>query len=297
MIEPKKILLLGDSNFRGEWAVADKSVNWNPYWGDRIKSINKYIHNPKKMYQVAHPGLEHWLSEQGHLVINGSFAGGSNFCALKVLTENLFMTNTTWNTLFSVPDVVVICLTEPLRELYRYFPNLPDSQGYWDNIIMPLCEKAETPEELNAFLLKTFFDILQEIYNVTKVPIILVEGWGKDLGLLKNYTFCKHIHKKWLEGIIKIKPPMICTMQTYEATVKFFGDKLKTNKRDRLLKHYERFHSKLGKTRIFPDGGHPSYEHHRALSKKLLPIINKIPKKELPVIDYKEYNSKFRPVL
>lgn len=297
MIEPKKILLLGDSNIRGEWAIANKGIEWSPYWGDSVKDINKYVINPKGTYQVAHPGLEHFLSEEGHLVLNAGFAGGSNFCSLKLLTEHLFMTNTTWSTLFSVPDVVVICLTEPLRELYRFFPNLPDSKGYWDNIIMPLCEKAETPEELNDFLLKTFFDILQEIYNITKVPIILVEGWGNDLGLLKNYTFCKYIHKKWIEDIINIKPPMICTLQTYQATVKYFGGKLKVQKRDRLLKHYERFHIKLKKLKLFPDGVHPSYQHHKALSKKLLPIINKLPKKELPVIDYKEYNSKFRPVI
>lgn len=297
MIEPKKILLLGDSNFCGEWFKPREVFAYNCYWKNSHKELNKYNISTKKGYQVSHPGLQHFLSLDGHLVLNSAHGGGSNFSGLKVLFENLFLGGGTWNTVFSVPDIIIICLTEPLRDLYRFIPNLPDDHGFWNDFLLPIIEKSNTPEKLNTNFTRAYFDILQKIYDVTSIPIILVEGWGKSLNMLPKYTFCHHLEEKWIDNIIGIKPPFITTIQTYEAVIKHFGKRLNSGRRDRILKHYERFHEKLIGKQIFPDGGHPSYEHHRKLAEKLKPIINKVPKYKLPEIDYKEYNRVFRPLI
>ena len=297
MIEPKKILLLGDSNFCGEWFHPAEGLVYNCYWKNNYKELNKFNILPKRGYQVTHPGLQHFLSLDGHFVLNSSHGGGSNFSSLKVLFENLFLGGGTWNSSFSVPDMVIICLTEPLRDLYRLIPELPDDLGFWNDYLLPIIKKSNTPEKLNTNLTRAYFDTLQKIYDVTSIPIILVEGWGKSLNMLTKYTFCHHLEEKWIEGIIGIKPPYITTIQTYEAVIEHFGKRLNTGRRDRILKHYERFHKKLISKQVFPDGGHPSYEHHRGLAEKLKPIINKIPKYKLPEIDYKEYNRVFRPMI
>ena len=297
MIEPKKILLLGDSNFCGEWIQVPDSYQYNCYWGDKVKSINKLNTLPKKGYQVSHPGLQHYLSLDGHLVVNSAHGGGSNFSNLKVLFENFFMGGGTWATSFTAPDMVIICLTEPLRDLYRLIPYLPDDLGFWDDYLLPIINKSDTPEKLNTNFTRMYFDILQKIYDITNIPIILVEGWGKSLNMLSKYTFCYHLEEKWIDGIIGMKSLYITTIQTYEAVVEHFGKRLNPGRRDRILKHYERFHEKLSKKNIFPDGGHPSHEHHRDLAKKLKPVIDSIPKFILPEINYIEYNKAFRSLI
>lgn len=298
MIEPKKILLLGDSNFCGEWF--DPSINgitsYNCYWGKHTEILDDYNVHPKINYQVSHPGLQHYLEQKGHMVLNGSFGGASNFASLKVIFENFFLGKTTWNLYFTHPDVIIICLTEPLRELYRFLPDLPDDKGFFSKHLKPVIENSKTPEQLDSFLLKVFLDALQDIYDILKIPIILVEGWGRTNNLIRHYTFCYHLEEKWIEGITKLKHPIITTWATYEAVVAHFGKSLNVGRRDRILKNYERFHDRLQKKMIFPDGGHPSYEEHEKLSKKLLPIINKVPKYTLPKIDYKEYKKVFRPI-
>lgn len=299
MIQPKKILLLGDSNFRGEWRDDQGKPQWNAFWGDKVKHLDKYNTKPKKDYYVAHPGIEHFMGLDGHMVLNCSAGGASNFRSLRILYNNFFTGTGTWDFTFTAPDVIIICLTEPLRELYRFIPNLPydDPLGVFSNIITDITKNSKTPEILNTNLMKKYLEILQHIYDVIKIPIILVEGWGRTYSLLKKYDFCHHLEERWIENIIGIKPPLITTMQTYEAVVDHFGKSLDVGRRNKLLQHYERFHKALVQKRIFHDHGHPTRDHHRELWKKLRPIVNKIPKYKLPEIDYKAYKKYYNDII
>ena len=152
-------------------------------------------------------------------------------------------------------------------------------------------------EKLNSLLIKAYLDALQDIYTVTKIPIIIVEGWGRTNNLLRHYDFCYHLEEKWIESITGLKHPIITTIQTYEAVIDHFGKSLEIGRRDRLLKNYERFHERLKATNVFPDGGHPSYKHHKELFDKLEPVIDSIPKYKLPEINYEEHKKYYRHIL
>jgi len=288
----KSIVLLGDSNFCGEWNSFPEK--YNAYWGDTRKIELKYKSQFKQHYGSTHPGFQHFLRLQGHSVINSAVGGGSNLSGLKIMFENLFLGGQTWNSVFAVPDMFIIVLTEPLRDLYRFMPDLPSDQEFWTDKVKPLFDNSTTAEELNEKLLKLFFDILQDIYDFAKVPIVLVEGWGKDLGILKNYTFCSHIEKNWIGRELGTNIPMICTMQTYDATINLFKNKISKTQRNNHISQYEKLMEILRKSNKFPDNGHPNYEIHQALADKLKPVIDSIPNYKLPEINYEIYKNKLR---
>jgi len=283
----KRIVLLGDSNFCGEWFT--NINNYNAYWGDITEIKLKYNKQFKHDYSITHPGLEHFLRIQGHNVVNGATGGGSNLDSALKLFQNLFLTDPFFNSRFTIPDLFIIILTEPLRELYYLSPYSSEDNESWSHFIRPLIDKSATTEELNKNLLKLYFDTLQDIYDLTKIPIILVEGWGKDLGILDQYTFFTHIEKNWLGKELGVEIPMICGMRTYDATAKVFNTESFQLEKSRYIEEVEELMDKLVESEKFPDNGHPNYKVHQALADKLAPVIDSIPDYRLPEINYKEY--------
>jgi hypothetical protein len=264
----RNITLLGDSNFVGEWNRLPKADEYKiPQYGPGVAELTKYLgkFNLPYNYGVSHPGISYFLEKRGYRVSNLALGGDSNLLQLVALFESLGMSPQPRSSRTPFPDVIVWCITEPFRDLYEY--NGPEYCMKFQQYIKNTINLTEQVDIVNREILKISFDFAEAIHKLTKIPFLIVEGQSTTLELDNQYTFIKGKISKWIPGILGLKkPPIACTLRTYETIEKYLGK----NKSETILDSYSDFLNRINEKKVdFPDGGHPSAQQHRLLSDKL----------------------------
>ncbi len=283
----KKILIIGDSNGLGEWGqvtpgpgVANNNNNtiFRPYNQD------KYLEGKHpKPFQLVYPGFGYFLDLKGYATCNHSFGGAGNFEAIFKAEEALGLAPPFTSPTFYTPDLIIWMLTEPCRNYTlesKYICQNSGQAGLWDldkhyyKLYQPnIVDKVPTIAELNRVLMKTAFDGAQEIYDVLKIPFILIEGWGETYGLENDYTFIKHIHKGWLQKILGRQIPLLTSWNSINNIKQSRHELADSEEFKTEIRKYEEVVDYMRQSDDFPDNGHPGRELHKKLAEELEPYV------------------------
>ena len=264
----KNITLLGDSNFVGVWNKLPENNKFKvSQYGTELVKLCKYVgeFNLPYNYGTTHPGVGYFLEKKGYTVSNLALGGDSNLLQLVALFESLGMSPQPRTIRTPFPDIIIWCITEPFRDLYDY--SGPELSTNFQNYVKNKINLKEQVETINKDLLKISFEFADIIHQITKVPFIVVEGQSTTLGLDNEYTFMKDKISNWIPSILGLKkPPIACTIRTYETIEKYLGRK----KSEIVLDNYTKFINKVKDSKVdFPDGGHPSTYQHKLLADKI----------------------------
>tara|TARA_X000000368_G_C22971032_1_gene685470 strand:+ start:260 stop:1114 length:855 start_codon:yes stop_codon:yes gene_type:complete len=282
-----KILIVGDSNGLGEWGtvvpgpgVANGSELFRPY------NDEWYLQEPHaKPFNVIWPGFGYYLDLKGHATVNYSIGGGNNTEALFKVEEALGLAPPFTSPVFYNPDVIAWVVTEPIRDLQppRWPPEagLKDLEKYFvqrDKIV----EEATSIADMNSRLIKMCLDNAQKIYNETKIPWIIIEGWGKLPQDLSQYNFIKHVHRNWMDKILGHEIPAMSSWPTINLLRRARTDLadasaiIKTapeSEFKRIVDSYEDTIKTMETSDTFPDNCHPNRKVHEQLATELEPYV------------------------
>lgn len=292
-----KILIVGDSNGLGEWgtlipgpacANPDNPEIFRPYNDELYIGLTKII--------PVWPGFGYYLDLKGHATVNYSMGGGSNSESLYKVEEALGLAPPFTSPVFYNPDFIIWVVTEPLRCLRpkSWLENsnadrLKDLDKYYiqrDKIVA----EATSIDDINSQLVTMCLDNAQKIYNETKVPWIIIEGWGKLPQDLTHYSFIKHVHRNWIDKILGHEIPLISSMSTAELLrhqrpdllgttrnksftngsefIQYFKNRPQTYFKS-IVDAYERNIIAMQESVHFPDNSHPDRHMHEALAQEL----------------------------
>ena len=290
-----RILICGDSNSLGEWGtvIPGPAVANNDH-PEIFKPYNKeeYLKEPHaKPFNVVWPGFGYELDQKGHATVNYSIGGGTNIEAIFKVEEALGLAPPFTSPVFYSPDVIILMLTEPIRDLTppRWPPEagLKDLEKYYvqrDEAV----KQATSIKDLNDRLLKIIFDGAQKIYNETNIPWIIIAGWGK-CPAIDNYTFIKYIHKDWMSKLLGHEIPLMSSWPTVNllrrarpdladaSATKFLQKHLPIEQKEtefkKIVDDYERTINTMQEHKQFPDNCHPDRFIHQQLAKELEPYV------------------------
>mgnify|MGYP005675529559 CR=1 FL=1 len=280
-----KILIVGDSNGLGEWgtlipgpAVAnpDNPEVFRPY-NDEL-----YIEGDHaKPFNVVWPGFGYYLDLKGHATVNYSIGGGCNSESLFKVEEALGLAPPFTSPVFYNPDVIVWIVTEPIRDLqpprWPAEAGLKDLEKYFiqrDKIVA----NATSIDDMNSQLIKMCLDNAQQIYNETKVPWIIVEGWGKLTQDLSQYSFIKHVHRNWMDKILGHEIPLMSSWPTVNLLRRARPDLVDVSAVVKdgpetyfksIVDAYEKTIETMKASKHFPDNCHPDRNIHKELAQEL----------------------------
>ena len=282
-----KILIVGDSNGLGEWgtvapgpAVANGSELFRPY------NHEWYLLEPHaKPFNVVWPGFGYYLDLKGHATVNYSIGGGCNTEALFKTEEALGLAPPFTSPVFYNPDVIVWVVTEPIRDLQP--PRWPAEAGLKDLekyfVQRDLCVKEATSiADLNSRLVTMCLDNAQKIYNETKVPWIIVEGWGKLPQDLSKYNFIKYVHRNWMDKVLCHEIPLMSSWPTINLLRRARTDladasaiikSAPESNFKKIVDAYEDTIKTMEKSDKFPDNCHPDRTVHEQLANELEPYV------------------------
>lgn len=218
----QSILIVGDSWGLGEW-------DFNPY-------------------EVRHTGLQHYLEEAGHTVLNKSVAGSSN----KAVVSNLLKSN------LQDFDYIFWIQSDPLRDLrpYQQFHKL-------------------TNIELMIKQSKILLDSTYSLLNSIGKPIHCLGGCAKlDLDLLKLHNNLIPFMPSIWEFIYSDEiHPLLCFSDWIDKIPKDFEDFEKLVR----IKQYIDSWTTNPKFReyFYPDGFHPNRKAHQKIFDHIHACINK----------------------
>jgi len=278
-----KILIVGDSNGLGEWgtivpgpSVANGTEIFRP-WNKEL-----YLKEPhSKPFNVVWPGFGYYLDQKGHATVNYSIGGGCNIEALFKTEEALGLAPPFTSPVFYNPDVIILMLTEPIRDLSpQRWPaeaGLKDLEKYSvqrDKIVT----EATSIADMNSRLITALLDNAQKIYDETKVPWIIIEGWGKLPQDLSKYTFIKHVHRNWMENLLGHEIPAMSSWPTINLLRRARPDLadssaiIKTapeSEFKKIVDSYEDTIKTMEQNDKFPDNCHPDRTVHEQLANEL----------------------------
>ena len=280
----KKILIVGDSNGLGEWGtvksgpeVANGNTIFRPYNQDKYLDL-KY----PKPFQLVWPGFGYYLETLfGHAVANHCFGGAGNFEAIFKSEESLGLAPPFTSSVFYNPDLIIWVLTEPLRNytrvikerVYASKAGLCDLEKHFEASYKEGIDTVSTVAGLHRIMMKVAFDGAQRVFNETKIPWLLIEGWGSTLGLEKDYTFIKHIHKDWMKKIIGKEIPLITSWESINNITALRPDLAETEEFKNQINAYEELLDYMKESDDFPDHAHPSRELHKQLAEEIAPYV------------------------
>ena len=289
--DKKKVLICGDSNSLGEWGTVvpgpacannDDPEIFRPY------NKEQYTHEPHaKPFNVVWPGFGYYLDLKGHCTVNYSIGGGTNTEAIFKVEEALGLAPPFTSPVFYNPDVIIFMLTEPVRDLgpprWPAEAGLKDLEKYYvqrDEAV----QQATGIKDLNDRLLKIVFDGAQKIYDETKIPWIIIEGWGKCPDV-SNYTFIKHIHKDWMSKLLGHDIPLMSSWPTINllrrarpdladsSATKFLQKNLPIDVKEtefkKIVDEYEKTIETMQAHKDFPDNCHPNRHIHKLLAEEI----------------------------
>jgi hypothetical protein len=269
----KRITILGDSNGCGEWIM--NPLNNNETLTENI-FFRELISGREHRIIESHPGLEFYLNEMGNACFNLSAGGNNNMKLLTDLEHSLLLRLPRHKPRFINPDYIVWILTEPLRDIVLvddiiYQDNYPK---YYKDLISIMRKNRNDIKELNLALLDYSFQVADKIYDITKIPFIIVEGLSVTYDLEKNYKFCHSKIDNWIGNIVGLTPPITATNQVFHLSQDFLEKNLKINQIDYIMEKYSEWVGVLNEHPDFPDKIHPSREKHKELAIKINEIIN-----------------------
>ena len=155
------IVIAGDSWGLGEWEANSRTTTKQPIIaGDR----------------VCHQGLEYYLTEQGHNVLNLSIRGGSNSMSFEAL-EKWFNKSARSNEITSIKHIFVF-QTDWLRDFYVKPPGFlggliqVDKGEFWSPVVS---------RELINIYLSRFYYSLSNLACEYNVKIGLIGGLGDTM--------------------------------------------------------------------------------------------------------------------
>ena len=269
----KRITILGDSNGCGEWI-------FNPLNNKEPITENTFFREPisgrKHPLIETHPGLELYLNEMGNACFNLSSGGNNNMRLLTDLEHSLLLRLPRHKPRFVSPHYIVWIITEPIRDIDMlndsiYKDNYPK---YHEDLISIIRKNRNDINELNLALLDYSFQVAERIYEITKIPFIIVEGLSITHDLEKKYKFCHSKIENWIGNIVGLTPPVASTNQVFYLSQDFLEKNLKIEQVDYLMEKYLEWVGILKNHPDFPDNVHPSKEKHKELAIKINEIIN-----------------------
>ena len=282
----KRILIVGDSNGLGEWGQVtpgpgcasnvDNTI-FRPYNQDRYLDI-KY----PKPFQLVWPGFGYYLeTEYGHAVANYSFGGAGNFEAVFRAEEALGLAPPFTSPVFYNPDVIIWMLTEPARNYTRVKDKrsaaveagLVDLEKHFQASYEAGIDDIKSIADLDRTLTQVAFDSAQRVYDETKIPWIIIEGWGRTWNMENDYSFIKHVHEDWLRNIIGRDLPFISSWEALNNIQALRPGLARTKEFKKIVNDYEEIVAYMMRSDDFPDNAHPGRVLHKQLAKEIAPYV------------------------
>ena len=225
-----KILITGDSWGRGEWG-----------------------HNDQGVYSNTHPGLQAFLEEDGHTVVNVSKAGGHNYDAYINMMSVLKKTSV---------DLILWLKADPLRDL------MPEDYDPIKHDFSTYSELKNESDRQASIAYKNFASIGQQVYCLGgggKLNLDAMQSFQNLIPLipsitelvLDDYTHPELWASDWIFLIDKqFDIPSI--------------DKILENKRrqDLLGSH------PIYRNYFWPDGDHPNRRGWKVVYDYIKPLLN-----------------------
>ena len=289
-----KILIIGDSNGVGErkWVTHSPDIHnmrlqdtvllKDLYRGDYVPfGLSARPVCPDELLTVTHPTLNIELEKYGHVVVNCSVAGTSNFDACRQLEHALGLAHPRlYNTgsMFLNPDVIVWVLTDPFRELR----NWTEAQDYYHQRYKDLVDRAIKDSEylvdLHKRLLQYAINTVEGISNYLNIPVILVESLTPTLGIPIK---CRHhVIKDWFQRWVDVPLPIGYSLgndhirEQLQKVIRERGIEYEWGVLDKLLTDVLTWRDALAKRKdIFPDGGHLAREPLAILAREINDIV------------------------
>ena len=179
------------------------------------------------------------------------------------------------------PDLIIWVLTEPLRNytrvikerVYASKAGLCDLEKHFEASYKEDIDTVSTVAGLHRIMMKVAFDGAQRVFNETKIPWLLIEVWASTLGLEKDYTFIKHIHKDWMKKIIDKEIPLITSWESINNITALRPDLAETEEFKNQINAYEELLDYMKESDDFPDHAHPSRELHKQLAEEIAPYV------------------------
>ena len=269
----KKITIIGDSFGCGEWQTKDSTF---------LSDGDFYYKTPiwwfSQDYVETHPGLEHFLEEDGNVCHNISSGGSSNIHQLKRLASSLMIDHPRHEeSRFLNPDYIIWFFSEPLRDYPPINGNMPLHHNMGD-VIDEVSARINKHNfdiyKINDELIKITMEFAQKIYDATKIPFIIVESLGTTKEMEKEFSFCKYKINNWVGNMFDgIKLPILLSTRI----IKELDDKTLSNigyeTIEKLLIGADDFYTLLKGRKDFPDGGHPNRDRHKELFNKITELI------------------------
>ena len=269
----KIISIYGDSNGAGSWDVMPSTTNIK--YGKITSKILDYsgIEQEKRIYKIAHPGLPKYFAEDDIFSINYSHGGGNNHRNIIDVLDTFYFGGTGAARL-SKCDAIIFFITDPLRDLIYH--------GKEETRILNLffSEWFNSLEEISSFLLKRNLDILQEVSNITGIPVITVDTWGKIKNSNTKYNFL-YSETNWWESFIDVPIPIVTDVKLFEVLDNLNLDSSLWNAqiKDKLVEEQLNLYQYLDdieNRHLFPDSSHLYGEGYLSLANKLIPIIKNL---------------------
>jgi hypothetical protein len=211
---------------------------------------------------VPNSGLDYYLTKLGHEVVNTSMIADSNFGQIRYARYSFLEHDSNY-------DYVIWFHTEPIRDIiYTAWSDSEEQEQFKDFHNM---NYADAMEYIN---LQNYKYVERELYNVYRVPFIVIGGVGKLSNSIHNFSFAKHTIPSWFSELLGV--------EVKENDFKFKDiDKIlehfsKYDKQGILdaIEYAEKVQSIASTHPNFPDGGHTCRSAYQQLAHRIIEMIS-----------------------
>ena len=211
---------------------------------------------------IPNTGLDYYLTQLGHTVINTSAGSAGNFGQLRnaywLLKEN------------SDFDYIIWFHVEPVRDIYETVINdTIDGPIQYPNI-----DKKKFINCMN-YVHNQNYIFAQKIYDEFSIPFIVVGCSGLVIDDISNFSFSKHIIKSWAQELLNVNHdmPLNCGLLWLNSVLAYYPGwdrRQMLNELDLCLRIREKMSSLV---ETFPDEGHPSRNCFKQLAQRLVDLL------------------------
>jgi hypothetical protein len=227
-------------------------------WG-----LGEYNKNPKGLDLIPNTGIDYYLKNLGHWIVNKSAGGSGNFGQLR---------NAYWKLKESSDyDYIIWFHTEPIRDIVEIIID--------DTIDGPKqYPEFKTIKDLNLafkYVNDCNYNFAQnKIYAEFKIPWIVVGGVGRLEDSITNFSFAQHKIYSWPEEILglnyKLPRNQMHWHRCGEMFVRFVYDKQQVVDELDAVKNYQKL---FQRSQLFPDDMHVTRIEYEKLANRILKML------------------------